>query len=220
MKKRYFSEENLSAESQRMLQRARQVRSWPRANFDPNRSALLILDMQDYFLDESSHAYVPSAPTILPGIQALLHAYSLRELPVVFTRHINTPQDAGMMAKWWRDMILPESPLSRITRELDISEGQVFNKNQYDAFHGTGLEDYLRSKGVDQLVICGVMTHLCCETTARSAFIRGFEVLFPVNGTATYRQDFHQAALLNLCHGFAWLLLVEDLLQLMGGDRD
>jgi len=62
-------------------------------------------------------------------------------------------------------------------------------------------------------VVCGVMTHLCCETTAREAFVRGFEVFFPVDGTASYNQKFHEASLQNLAHGFAILTTVEQLLQ-------
>ena len=57
------------------------------------------------------------------------------------------------------------------------------------------------------MVVSGVMTHLCCETTARSAFVRGFEVFFLIDGTATYNKEHHLATLLNLSHGFANLVL-------------
>jgi len=67
------------------------------------------------------------------------------------------------------------------------------------------------------VVICGVMTHLCCETTARSAFMRGFEVFFTVDGTATYTEAFHRASLLNLSHGFAVPVLVENILEKLDG---
>jgi isochorismate hydrolase len=56
------------------------------------------------------------------------------------------------------------------------------------------------------------MTHLCCETSARSAFMRGFEVFFPIDGTATYNRDFHLATLRNLAHGFATMTTVRELL--------
>jgi isochorismate hydrolase len=57
------------------------------------------------------------------------------------------------------------------------------------------------------------MTHLCCETTARSAFMHGFETFFTVDGTATYNEAFHRAALLNLSHGFALPLTVDEVLD-------
>lgn len=182
------------------------------AAFVPERSALLILDMQKYFLSASSHAFVPSAQAIIPLIVELTEAYAKKDLPVIFTRHLNSPQNAGLMAKWWQDLIREENPLSEIIDELALSSGMVLKKSQYDAFFETPLTDILRGKGVTQVVICGVMTHLCCETTARSAFVRGFEVFFTVDGTASYNERFHLATLLNLSHGFAVPVLVEEIL--------
>ena len=93
-------------------------------------------------------------------------------------------------------------PDSAIIALLDTSKGVVLQKKQYDAFHQTDLESILRGRGVEQVVVTGVMTHLCCETTARAAFVRGFEVFFCVDGTATYTEELHHAALLTLTHGF------------------
>lgn len=185
--------------------------------FTPVHSALLVLDMQSYFLDPASHAYIPSAVAILPGIRALVRAYRRKRLPLVFTRHVNTLQDAGMMSVWWRDRISLDSPLSQITPELDVADSPVILKTQYDAFYKTDLEAILLQAGVVRVLICGVMTHLCCETTARSAFGRDFEVYFLVDGTATYNRDFHQASLLNLAHGFASLLLTGEALAALEG---
>jgi len=179
----------------------------------PKRSALLVLDMQEYFLDPASHAFVPSSPAILPGIKLLAIAYTRHELPVIYTKHINNLKNAGVMKIWWRDLLTSDNPLSEIAPALDPSNGYIIHKSQYDAFFSTNLEEVLRTHKVTQVVICGVMTHLCCESTARSAFVRGFEVFFPVDGTATYNQDFHLASLRNLSHGFAALVLVRDILR-------
>ncbi len=180
--------------------------------FRPDRSALLVLDMQDYFLREESHAFIPSAPAIFPNLQLLITNYYAANRPVIFTRHVNTGADAGMMSRWWRDVIRADSPDSLLHASLDTSKGIVIEKPQYDAFHATLLEDVLRGRGVEQVIVSGVMTHLCCETTARSAFMRGFEVLFCVDGTATYTEAFHRSALLNLSHGFAVPVLCEEIL--------
>jgi len=180
-------------------------------SFQPGRAALLVLDMQDYFLNADSHAFIPSAPAILPNLQKLIAAFSLHGRPVIFTRHLNTEADAGMLARWWRDVLRADSPLSSIAAMLDTSKGICIQKTQYDAFHSTSLEEDLRSREVEQLVVSGVMTHLCCETTARSAFMRGFNVLFCVDGTATYTEAFHRATLQNLAHGFALPVLCEEI---------
>lgn len=211
-KETYFTSANLVHKASQMLQPIESFRRRHPARFAPSRSALLVLDMQTYFLKPSSHAYIPSALAILPGIKALTQSFYGYNLPVIFSRHLNTPEDAGQMAIWWRDLIAAESPLSEITPELDTSMGDIVQKCQYDAFQATSLEKTLRDRGVSQVVICGVMTHLCCETTARSAFMHGFEVFFTVDGTATYTEAFHRATLLNLAHGFATLVLVRDIL--------
>lgn len=212
MKEQYFSGDSLPSRASAMRRQAQSLGYRRDLPFFPSQSALLVLDMQNYFLDPSSHAYIPSAPTILPNICALVQAYRSRQLPIIFTRHLNREQDAGMMSHWWRDLIRPESPLSQINFALDTADDPVILKSQYDAFYNTPLEETLRRLGARQVLISGVMTHLCCETTARSAFIRGFEVFFLVDATAAYNAEFHQASLLNLAHGFATLLLCGEVL--------
>lgn len=178
-----------------------------------SRAALLVLDMQEYFLQEDSHAFIPSAPAIVANIQALISDFHKYHRPVIFTRHINTQANAEMMGKWWREVIVEDSSKSRIIQELNIADSPVIKKPQYDAFWKTDLDKTLRSLNVGQIVITGVMTHLCCETTARSAFIHGYEVFFTVDGTATYTEEHHRATLLNLAHGFVLPVSTDEVLH-------
>lgn len=172
-------------------------------NLIPEQSALLILDMQRYFLDPASHAFVPSAVTIVPRMMVLIETYRNLKLPVIFTKHLNTPGNAGSMNTWWKNIIRREDPMSDLIPEIAELNPTTLEKEQYDAFFGTDLEGWLHENNVTQVVIGGVMTHLCCETTARSAFVRGFDVFFLIDGTATYHIDFHRSSLLTLSHGFA-----------------
>jgi bifunctional isochorismate lyase/aryl carrier protein len=213
MKRRYFSIDKINQESQIMLARLPRNEGRRGSNFNSTVSALLILDMQSYFLDQNSHAFIPSAEAIVPGLELLARTYYQNDLPVIFTQHLNTPQDAGSMARWWKDLIKDEDPLSAIIPAFDFSNRLALRKSQYDAFYDTSLESTLRRRHVTQVVISGVMTHLCCETTARSAFMRGFEVFFLVDGTATYNEEHHLATLLNLGHGFASLVMVNEVLE-------
>jgi isochorismate hydrolase len=119
------------------------------------------------------------------------------------------------MANWWSDLIRIENPQSGIILDFDFSNRYVLRKSQYDAFYQTTLDNMLHKKGVSQIVITGVMTHLCCETTARSAFVRGFEVFFIVDGTATYNEDHHMATLRNLSHGFATPMLAKEIQEIL-----
>jgi len=212
MKEPYFTPESIDQVAREMLQEVRELRERHPWRLQLERAGLLVLDMQRYFLEKDSHAYVPSAEAILPRARELAATFAARGRPVVFTRHLNTEEDAGQMARWWGELLKRENPLSELAPELDTELGIVIEKSQYDAFYGTELEKLLREKNVEQLVICGVMVHLCCETTARSGFCRGFEVFFVVDGTATYNERFHRATLLNLAHGFAHPVLAEEVL--------
>jgi len=180
--------------------------------FQIEKAVLLVLDMQEYFFSFDSHAFVPSAPAIIPGVNSLIEAFAAAERPIIATRHLNTPEDAGMMSRWWRDLIDPQIAYSHNITTINTPNHIHLNKTQYDAFYQTPLEIKLRELVIEQVVICGVMTHLCCETTARSAFMRGFEVFFTVDGTATYNEELHRASLLTLSHGFAIPVLIEELL--------
>ena len=212
MKEPYFTSATIDHAAREMLRELEELRGQRPWELEPEHAALLVLDLQRYFLEKASHAYIPSAGAIVPRVKELIAAFAARGRPVVFTRHLNTAEDAGQMAKWWGELIKRENPLSELIPELDTRAGMIIEKGQYDAFHNTPLEELLKERGVEQLVISGVMAHLCCETTARSAFCRGFEVFFVVDGTATYNAGFHRATLLNLAHGFAHPVLVEEVL--------
>lgn len=214
-KEQYYSQETVQKKSRELLSSVEYFRRRHEdINFRPEKAALLVLDMQRYFLQEESHAFVPSAPAIVSGIRKVITVFSNADYPVVFTRHLNTHEDAGMMASWWRDLIKPQTAYSHNIFDNTQNSIQI-NKTQYDAFLHTTLEKNLHKLGVEQIIISGVMTHLCCETTARSAFMRGFEVFFTVDGTATYNEALHRASLLTLSHGFAVPVLIDELLDAM-----
>lgn len=173
----------------------------------------MIIDMQKYFLDSKSHAYVDSGPAITEKIKVLQDHCLDRNIPLFQTRHLNTRLGARRMNQWWGDLITADSPLSAITDDLRCDKATIITKEQYDAFLDTDLEQMLKKQGISQLIITGVLTHLCCESTARSAFMRGFEVFFAVDGTASYDEQFHLAALLNLSHGFAVPVLTSEIIE-------
>lgn len=219
-KEPYFTAQTLAHQARQMLGEVQGLRKRHLRRLDLQRAALLVLDMQRYFLEASAHAYIPSATAIIPKVRELIAAFSHKDLPIIFTRHLNTTEDAGQLGSWWRDLITLKDPLSAIIPELELKAGTVLEKRQYDAFYQTSLEKILNARGVRQVVICGVMTHLCCETTARSAFVRGFEVFFTIDGTATYNERFHRATLLNAAHGFACPVLVAELLAALRREDD
>jgi len=211
VKEAYFTPGNIDSVAAEMLS---EVAPRGRIGFVPERSALLVIDMQRYFLDETSHAFVPSSRAIVPGMVRLIGAFRGVGRPVLFTRHHNTPSEAGLMMEWWGDVLELQDPLSEIIPELD-GMGAVIAKSRYDAFIGTDLESRLSSLDVDTVVMVGVMTHLCCESTARTAFMKDLKVFFAVDGNATYNRDLHMGSLRGLAHGFATPVLVDDIIGRM-----
>ena len=171
--------------------------------------------MQKYFLDHSSHAFIPSAPAIVSNVGRLCQAYTEMKLPVIFTRHLNSARDAGLMTLWWKELIQEEDPLSGLLPDFQGENPIVLNKSRYDAFMDSPLDEMLRKRHVKQLVIGGVMANVCCESTARSAFQKGYEVFFLVDGTAAYNESFHLASLWNLGFAFAELAMTEGICRKM-----
>ncbi len=171
----------------------------------PDKSALIVIDMQRFFLEPADSAPVPVGDAILPRVKQVIRAFRQAGRPVVFTRHAHqNKKDTRMLGQWWGDFIRDR------TRESELVPGMaprkdepILVKQRYSAFHNTGLEKLLQDSGVKDLVIAGVMTNLCCETTARDAFIRDFRVFFLADGTAAPTEAMHRASLLNLAYGFA-----------------
>jgi len=176
-----------------------------RVRFSPKGSALLVIDMQKYFLDRSSHAYVPASKEILKNVRTLIAAYREKSLPVIFTREgILKNEDPGAMGRWWGDMLRIDDEMSEIPPSFaPLKAETVIRKSHYSAFVGTDLEKRLRRSGISSIVVTGVLTHLCCESTARDAFMRDFDVFFVVDGTASDTEDLHVSSLRTLTDGFA-----------------
>ena len=175
--------------------------------------ALFVIDMQRHFCDPKSSFFVPGSDALALKIKQLVDVFNSNNRPIFFTRHIDSLDKDNLMLRWWKEKIKEEDPMSEVIDILDTKKGATVIKHQYDGFLNTRLEDLLRKKDVRQVVVCGVLTNLCCETTARSAFMRGFEVYFVKDGTATFSKDMHEASLLNLSYGFAILTTINDVIR-------
>jgi len=179
----------------------------------PSFPALLVVDVQKFFFSPDSHAYIPSLSLVLPNINKLLQGFRKKNLPVVFTYYAwKEGEDKGSMGRWWKDAVIEGEERAQLV-VAPREEEKILRKPHYSAFYKTDLEEYLKDKGVKDVVICGVMTHLCCETTARDAFMRGFDVYFVMDATATFNEELHLSSLLTLSHGFAVMVETEEVIR-------
>ncbi|KAJ8467884.1 hypothetical protein OPV22_030436 [Ensete ventricosum] len=168
---------------------------------NPTAAALLVIDMQRHFAS--------IAAPILPALRSTVALCRGAGIPVLFTRHRHrSPADYAMLGEWWSgDLILDGTPAAELLPDIGRYTGdRVVEKSTYSAFAGTGLEEALRGMGVEEVIVTGVMTNLCCETSAREAFVRGFRVFFSTDATATSNKDLHEATLKNMAYGFAYLV--------------
>jgi len=181
-----------------------------KAVVDPERAAILVIDLQNYFKQ--------IAQPILGNILKVIQSCRKTNVPIIFTQHGHTdpPSDGGALEKWWGELIIAGSEDWKFIPGMTVDPGDiVLPKKRYSAFFETDLDERLRSRGIKDLIISGVMTNLCCETTARDAFMRDYRVFILIDGTATRKSELHLATLKNLGFGFAYLLACDELIQML-----
>ena len=183
-----------------------------------DRAALIVLDLQRMFLDPASPAFLPAAPAILPGVCRLVEAFRKAGRPVVFTRHVDPCGAAGAaMEGFWGRRMLDGDPLTALDPAAPVQPGDpLVTKSSYSAFERTGLLERLAESGTDTVVLCGVQTPLCVETTARHAFVLGVRPVVAADATAAPDLDLHLGALRGLGHGVARVVLCDHLIASLG----
>ncbi len=187
-----------------------------RFRLDPDRTALLVVDAQRYFLEAGSRGRMPWSGPVVTRIRELQAAFRARGRPVVLTRHAHAPDgsDGGNLAWWWDGLLREGRRSSETLPGLGPLAGEpVVAKRTYSAFLGTDLDAVLRGRGVRDIVIAGVMTDLCVETTAREAFCLGYRVKVVADACSTQDARLQLGALRAMAFGFADVCLAEDVVD-------
>ena len=203
----YVTRETISSEVEKWLEHIAPFNTHT-MHLNMEKAALLVVDMQYFFLDPSSPTFTCGGLAILPNLKKIIHAFRGADRPVIFTRHVHHPDriDAGIMGWWWEGMCLEGSPESEIHRDISPERNEkVILKHRYSAFYNTDLETVLRCLHVEDIVIAGIMTNMCCESTARDAYYRDYRVFFLADGTGSITEEMHLASLINLAFGFSWV---------------
>jgi isochorismate hydrolase len=175
---------------------------------NPEKCALLIIDMQEFFRG--------IAAPVVSNVKKIIDYCQHKDLKIIYTRHghrdINV--DGGMLAVWWDSYARYGSPEWEIIKEFSPRENDILiDKNRYSAFYDTDLDIILKGAGIEQVIITGVMTNCCCETTARDAFMRDYRVFFISDATATATEELHLSSLKNLDFAFAHVMDTEKILK-------
>lgn len=178
---------------------SRRYWEWPQPfEWQPERTALLVVDMQRGFVAPGAPLEVPMARAQVPTIASLLTAFRDRHLPVLHTRFVvkddeyipfyrERAGDRGLDITPPRRMFDPAGDDAAITAELAPRDGEpVVDKIAYDGFADTALESLLRSRDVDTLVLVGTVVNWCVDSTLRAAFHRRFKCIVVADGVSGY----------------------------------
>ncbi len=211
----YVTDDTLKEKSQYWLKRI-ELFNRHRMELNREKSALLVIDMQKFFLNPKSPTFTCGGLAILPNVKLLIEAFRKANRPVIYTCHVHHPDsiDAGIMGWWWEGMCVEGSPESEVHDDIaPLSHEKVIFKHRYSSFYNTDLETILRCQKIEDLVISGIMTNMCCESTARDAYYRDYRIFFLADGTGSINEEMHSASLLNLAFGFAFITITESILQ-------
>jgi biuret amidohydrolase len=206
---------------------------------EPSQCALVIIDMQRDFLEPGGFGDalgndVSRLQQIIPTVKGLLAAFREQNLPVIHTVECHRPDlsdcppaklrrgegrlkigDRGPMGR----ILVAGEPGNAIIPELTPFPGEVvLEKPGKGAFCRTNLEAILQEKGITHLMITGVTTEVCVQTTMREANDRGFECLLVEDATESYFLEFKQATL-NMVRAqggiIGWTAMAKDIIKVL-----
>ena len=219
---------------------------WPEFDADWEKCALLIIDYQNYSSNPESGLslvmkgkcpsladyYLPRITnTTIPNTKKLLDRFRASQMPIIFTRHGALLPDGSDMIERRRKRdkdaleganaptMWPKGDFEyEVISELEPKSGElVIDKNSSSPFNSTGIDQLLKNLGVNSLIVTGMATDMCVETTSRDAADRGFNVIIVEDAVATFVEEHHFAALSGFSRVFGKVWNTEDVLHALDG---
>jgi ureidoacrylate peracid hydrolase len=169
---------------------------------DPTRTAVVVVDVQRLFTDLIPFPLAPPLSSVLPTITRVLDAARRAALSVVLVRSILTPDQHSDNTRTWPpfmvDNMAPGTPGTEFDPCLQRSDNDVvIVKRRYSAFHGTSLDETLRTRGISTLVIFGLTTNVCVQSTVRDSWQHDYRTITIADCCAETSEpaDAHESAL-------------------------
>ncbi len=196
---------------------------------DPKDSALLVIDMQKGYChpDSAMNQTGPGTKNqqaIVPNVRELVDVCRRAGLPVLWSQQVHFPDDAGRKAHRIPAHTTKRKfvPCLRGTWEVEFVDGlrtvvrpedHVFEKHRATCFYNTTLETKLRMLGARSLIISGVNTNYCVESTIRDAYFRDYDVYVVKDCVAGSDEELHKATLRNVELYFGLVLTLDDVVR-------
>ncbi|MEN2974594.1 MAG: isochorismatase family cysteine hydrolase [Candidatus Caldarchaeales archaeon] len=147
---------------------------------DSSKTALIIVDMQNAFSHERGSLFVPESRKTIESIKRLLEKARTKNVTVIYTQDWHQKDDPEF-GIWGRHAVAG-SWEAEIIDELKPREEEIMVKKlRYDGFYGTYLDDLLRMRKIENLVISGTVANICVLHTAGSAALRGYKIFIPID---------------------------------------
>jgi nicotinamidase-related amidase len=168
--------------------------------FDPDSTAVVIVDMQHGFCHPDGSLYAPASEDALGPVTDLVSRARDAGASVVYTRDVHPPEQFADNHYYdeferWGEHVVEDSWDAELHADLDVREADhVVEKHTYDAFYQTDLEGYLDSHGIRDLVICGTLANVCVLHTAGSAGLRDYRPVLVEDAVGFIEEDHREYA--------------------------
>jgi nicotinamidase-related amidase len=200
------------------------IRPLPAERIAPGNTALLVIDMERDFVDPGAVQETPGGRALVPKINRLIAWARTHGVPVIFTHEMHRADrsDYGIELEYDPVHCLEGTPGCELTDGLDVRphDYRIRGKRRYDCFLGTDLDLLLRSKRIENLVCCGVTTHVCVMSTVYTARNLDYRVIVPQDAVAAVSPAHQAAALLCMSDVFAYVSDVTTVTALWRGPAE
>ena len=194
----------------------------------PLKTALIVVDVQNDFCHDQGafskrKADLSQAQKILPSLRSLIEKCRKSKVPIIFIRTFhsvwtNSPSWLGRMGGTAEKIpVCRPNSWGAEFYEVKPEEGDyIVTKHRYSAFVGTDLALVLRSRGIETILVTGVVTNVCVETTARDGFNHDFNVVLVEDCCGAFSPDEHAATLKNISQYFGTVANSKAIMEILG----
>ncbi|SEQ20774.1 ureidoacrylate peracid hydrolase [Faunimonas pinastri] len=201
---------------------------------DLARTAHVIVDLQNGFMEEGAPVEVPTAREIVGNVNRICEAVREAGGLNVFLRYTYDPGEKLTWTAFYSDYSQPDQFAMmkeaftegahhfELWPELDVqADDLIVNKTRFSGMiPGTcDLHDLLRKRGIDTLIITGTLTNCCCESTARDAMQMNYKIIFVADGNAAITDAEHNATLSNMKAIFADVMTTDEVVAVVENNR-
>lgn len=184
---------------------------------DPKRAALLIHDMQYYFVNAFTEKQSPRSELIV-NINHLKNECRKLGIPIIYSRQPGGQRadQRGLLQDFWGDGVENQLAQTAILDEIAPDESDiVITKWRYSAFKKTNLLNILQESGRDQLIICGIYAHIGCLLTASDAFMKDIQPFFVTDAVADFSLEEHKMAVNYAAKRCAYTISTQNIVSMM-----